>query len=40
MNYSEFKMGQEKLVSEFVWKVFSKYEAPEYPREVLLHSTH
>jgi predicted GNAT family N-acyltransferase len=26
-------MGQEKLVSEFVWDVFKKYEAPEYPEE-------
>lgn len=33
MNYSKFKMGQEKLVSEFVWDVFKKYEAPEYPEE-------
>lgn len=35
MNYSKFKMGQEKLVSEFVWDVFIKYEAPDYPEEGL-----
>lgn len=33
MNYSKFKIGQEKLVSEFVWNVFERYEAPEYPEE-------
>lgn len=33
MNYSKFKIGQEKLVSEFVWNVFKKFEAPEYPEE-------
>ncbi len=33
MNYTKFTMGQEKLVSELVWEVFQKYEAPDYPEE-------
>lgn len=33
MDYAKFKMGQEKLVSELVWEVFQKYEAPDYPEE-------
>ncbi len=33
MHYSKFKIGQEKMVSELVWTVFKKYEAPEYPEE-------
>lgn len=33
MNYSKFKIGQEKIVSELVWTVFKKYEAPVYPEE-------
>jgi ribosomal protein S18 acetylase RimI-like enzyme len=33
MYYAEFKTGQEKIVSEFVWDVFNKFEAPDYPQE-------
>jgi GNAT superfamily N-acetyltransferase len=33
MYYSKFKMGQEIMVSDLVWTVFAKYEAPVYPEE-------
>jgi len=33
MIYSPYVIGQVKVISKFVWSVFQKYEAPEYPEE-------
>lgn len=33
MKYQEYEFGQEQLISELVWKVFDKFEAPDYPVE-------
>ncbi|MGE5458840.1 MAG: GNAT family N-acetyltransferase [Methanobacterium sp.] len=31
MEYKEYEPGQEQIISELVWEVFEKFEAPEYP---------
>lgn len=33
IRYLAFHAGQEELVTELVWEVFQKYEAPGYPEE-------
>lgn len=33
MRYSKFSNGQEYIVSELIWEVFMKFEAPDYPEE-------
>lgn len=33
MRYAEFEFGQEQIVSNLIWTVFNKYEAPDYPPE-------
>lgn len=33
MEFKEYEFGQEQIISELVWDVFEKYEAPEYPAE-------
>lgn len=33
MRYTRFENGQEKAVSDLVWTVFAKFEAPDYPEE-------
>ena len=31
--YRKFKEGQENIVSDLVWEVFSEFEAPDYSAE-------
>lgn len=33
MEFKAFELGQEHMISEMVWEVFAKYEAPQYPEE-------
>ncbi len=33
MKVMPYELGQEEMISEFVWKVFEKYEAPDYPEK-------
>jgi len=33
MKLLPYELGQEKMISELIWSVFEKYEAPDYPEK-------